>query len=77
MPVGSKVAVALAVAVLAACAGSESETAQNRRDTMTKRQRDSVLAQSQLPGARGVGMAMKAADSAAARRARLDSAAQP
>lgn len=44
---------------------------------MTQRQRDSVLAQSRLPGASGVGKAMRAADSAKARQAQLDSAAQP
>lgn len=64
--------VALAAAAVA-CGGDQ--TAQNRRDTMTQRQKDSVLAQSELPGARGVGMAMEAADSAKARQARLDSIA--
>jgi hypothetical protein len=61
--------------VLSACAAPE--TAGNNRDTMTQRQKDSVLAQSQLPGARGVGMAMNAADSAKARQAKLDSAGTP
>lgn len=37
------------------------------------RERDSVLAGSKLPGARGVGGALRASDSAAARRAREDS----
>jgi hypothetical protein len=59
------------------CACSSPETAQNRRDTMTQRQKDSVLAQSQLPGAEGVGKALRAADSAKARQARLDSASRP
>jgi hypothetical protein len=63
------------VVALAACGGQE--VAQNNRDTMTQRQKDSVLAQSALPGARGVGMAMNAADSAKARQAQLDSASQP
>jgi hypothetical protein len=44
---------------------------------MTQRQKDSVLAQSQLPGAEGVGKALRAADSAKARQARLDSASRP
>ena len=61
------------VAALGAC--SSQQTAQNDRDTMTQRQKDSVLAQSQLPGARGVGNAIEAADSAKARQARLDSIA--
>jgi hypothetical protein len=42
----------------------------------TERERDSTLAQSRLPGAKGVGAALKASDSAAARAARLDSVAQ-
>lgn len=58
-----------------ACAGNE--TGGNRRDTMTQRQRDSVLGQSGIPGAGGVTKAMIAADSAKARQARLDSAARP
>lgn len=64
-----------AVVLVLGC--SSSDTPQNRRDTMTQRQRDSVLAQSRLPGASGVGKAMRAADSAKARQAQLDSAARP
>ena len=55
----------------AACSGSDAPA--NDRDTMTQRQRDSVLAQSGLPGARGVGKALSAADSVRARNAQLDS----
>ena len=58
-----------------ACAAPE--TAANNRDTMTQRQKDSVLAQSSLPGAQGVGMALKTSDSVKARQAQLDSASQP
>lgn len=36
-------------------------------DTLTERQRDSMLAGSRIPGARGVGTAHNAADSATAR----------
>lgn len=36
-------------------------------DTLTERQRDSMLAGSRIPGARGVGTAHNAADSASAR----------
>lgn len=57
--------------------GCSSDTGGNRRDTMTQRQRDSVLGQSQLPGAQGVAKALKAADSAKARQARIDSASRP
>ena len=65
------------VSILTLAAGCASETAGNRRDTMTQRQKDSVLAQSGLPGARGVGMAQAQADSAKARQARLDSIGNP
>lgn len=61
--------------LVAACAGNDTNA--NRRDTMTQRQRDSVLAQSGLPGAHGVGKALNAADSAKARQAQLDSATRP
>lgn len=58
--------VAVAVLVLAvACGGGQSSSA--GRDTLTQRQRDSILAQSKVPGARAVGAAMKAADSASAK----------
>jgi hypothetical protein len=44
----------------------------------TERERDSIVGQSRLPGARGVQGALNASDSAAARNARLDSlAAEP
>lgn len=49
----------------------------NRRDTMTRRQRDSVLGQSGLPGAQGVTKAIGAADSLKARGAQIDSANRP
>src|SRR5256885_8771144 len=38
-----------------------------RRDTLTERQHDSILARSQIPGAKAVGRAMTAADSMSAR----------
>jgi len=61
-----------AVLSLAGCS-KPADTAANNRDTMTKRQKDSVLGQSGLPGAQGVTKAMNAADSQKARMARLDS----
>lgn len=64
---------ALCAVLLLAAACSSSDTPANNRDTMTQRQRDSVLAQSGLPGAGGVGNALKAADSVRARNAQLDS----
>ena len=60
--------------VLSACSGKPQQA--NNRDTMTQRQKDSVLAQSALPGAQGVGKALAASDSAKARQARLDSLAK-
>ena len=44
------------------------------RANLTQREKDSIVAGSQLPGARGVKRAMTSADSASARQARLDSA---
>jgi hypothetical protein len=63
--------VALLLAI--ALTGCAPDTGGNRRDTMTQRQRDSVLAKTGLPGAQGVGKALNAADSAKARQARMDS----
>ena len=63
--------VMLAALIVTGC--SSNDTAANDRDTMTQRQRDSVLAQSAIPGAAGVGKALSAADSIRARNARLDS----
>lgn len=41
----------------------------------TERERDSAIAQSRLPGAAGVKATLRVSESAAARRARLDSIA--
>lgn len=60
--------------LLAGSACSQGEDAEPGSD-MTQRQRDSVIGASQLPGAHGVTRALGAADSAAARNARLDSLA--
>jgi starvation-inducible outer membrane lipoprotein len=70
------IAFAAALASLAACS-SKPQKAANNRDTMTQRQKDSVLAQSGIPGGQGVGKALAAADSAKARQARLDSLTKP
>lgn len=42
-------------------------------DTLTRRERDSLIGESRLPGAQGVRGATRVADSAAARMQRLDS----
>lgn len=53
---------------LACGGGPESDTRSAvDRDTLTQRQRDSILAKSSIPGASAVGRAMSAADSASAR----------
>lgn len=59
--------------LLAGCGGGSGKA--GARDTLTERQRDSILAQSQIPGATGVGRAMKAADSTSARIRATDSVA--
>ena len=61
-------AFAITGAVLAGCGGGAGpDTAQQQRDTLTQRQRDSAIGQSSLPGARGVSRALDVSDSAAAR----------
>ena len=55
--------------LLAGCAGK-------KPPERTERERDSLIAQSRLPGASGVKAALKVADSAAVRGARLDSVTQ-
>ena len=68
--------VVAAAALLMSCSKPK-ETTANNRDTMTRRQKDSVIAQSSLPGAKGVGMALKVSDSLKARTAAQDSASVP
>ena len=60
---------------VAACGGDNTGKQSVNRDTLTERQRDSILAQSRIPGARGVGRAMTAADSTSAGVRRADSVA--
>jgi hypothetical protein len=67
----SRCLLALPIAVMLLSCSTE-KTQANRRDTMTKRQRDSVLGQSRLPGAQGVTKALKASDAEKARLSGLD-----
>ena len=68
--------VTLLVLSVAACGGSESADKQAvNRDTLTQRQKDSILAKSSIPGASNVGRAMRAADSTSAGAHRVDSVA--
>jgi hypothetical protein len=64
--------VAGGVVILSACAGGE----EANRAPATQRQRDSVIGASRLPGAQGVGRALRASDSASSRRAQEDSIAR-
>jgi hypothetical protein len=51
-----------------ACGGGSGGSARHAgSDTLTERQRDSILAKSSIPGASAVGKAMTAADSTSAR----------
>lgn len=61
-----RLAVLVVLLPVSACGGSERGQA-GGRDTLTQRQRDSMLAQSKIPGASGVGKAMRVADSVSAR----------
>ena len=60
--------------VLAGCGGA-GKSGNTARDTLTERQRDSILARSRIPGASGVGAALRAADSTNARIRATDSVA--
>ncbi len=57
-------------------ASCSSQDTSQQQEPQSQRSRDSAVAASGLPGAEGVGAAMSVADSAAARRARLDSLTQ-
>lgn len=63
---------AFTVVLLAACGGKPTKSTATG-DSLTERQRDSILAGSRIPGASGVGRAMKAADSTTARIRATDS----
>jgi hypothetical protein len=58
---------------IAACGGGQPR--HSASDTLTERQRDSILAGSSIPGARGVGAALRAADTTSARVRAADSVA--
>jgi len=65
--------VALTLVTGGACGGGESDGRQGAGgDTLTQRQRDSMLSTSRIPGASGVGKAMKVADSTSARMQAAD-----
>ncbi|HVS60806.1 MAG TPA: hypothetical protein VHE82_08980 [Gemmatimonadaceae bacterium] len=66
-------ALALLAAGVVACGNEETE----KKQELSQREKDSVLAGSQIPGAKAVGKALRTADSAAARQARIDSSQAP
>jgi broad specificity phosphatase PhoE len=57
-----------------ACSSGENDS--NRRDQMSQRERDSVLAESGIPGAKVVGQALTASDSETSHTSMVDSASQ-
>jgi hypothetical protein len=65
-------AVSALTLVVAACGQSDGDT-QSAADTLTRRQRDSIISTMPLPGARGVGRALDVQDATRARAATLDS----
>ena len=58
--------------LVAACSASNPEGTTDA-DTLTRRQKDSIISTLPIPGAGVVGKALDVSDSAAARAARLDS----
>jgi hypothetical protein len=69
--------VAVALMAVGACGGGESEAGRSAGgDTLTQRERDSMLSTSGIPGATGVGKAMKVADSTSARVQAADTVGQ-
>jgi hypothetical protein len=67
----------VAAALLLGITACSSSSGGNNRDTMTQRQKDSVLGQSGLPGAQGVTKALRASDSLKSHQAQVDSASNP
>ena len=72
MPSRGFLLVALGLA-LSACA---KDNADENKPVLSQREKDSVFANSQIPGARAVKKTLSTADSATARQTRIDSAQQ-
>jgi hypothetical protein len=66
------IGIAAGCLVLGACAKTDTQ----QTSTRTEREKDSILANSQIPGAKAVKKTMTTADSVAARAARMDTAQQ-
>lgn len=56
----------VAVGLLCAACGGQAQKSSAAEDSLSERQRDSMLAKSRIPGASGVGKAMRVADSTSA-----------
>lgn len=71
-----------ALLLATACTGgagtgkTPADSARKGADTLTRRQKDSVISQSTIPGAHAVGAAMRAADSTSAHINALDTVGQ-
>lgn len=63
--------------VLTACSAGPADTSAAGGETLTQRQRDSIVGASSLPGARAVQKALDASEASAARTGRLDSILRP
>jgi hypothetical protein len=70
-----KKAILLLAAGLAVAACAKDDASENQ-STLTQREKDSVFANSTIPGAKAVKKTLSTADSATARQARIDSAQQ-
>lgn len=64
------------IPVALACGGGGQSTVRQSGDTLTERQRDSILSKSSIPGASAVGKAMRVADSTSAEIRAADSIGQ-
>ena len=72
----SRAALAGSTILLIACSGS-GNAADNAADTLTRRQKDSIIATLPIPGAKGVGKALDALEKSIVRAAEHDSLAVP
>jgi hypothetical protein len=68
-----RAAIAAAAALGIWACGQGGGDAQSAADTLTRRQKDSLISTMPIPGARGVGRALDVQDATRARAAQLDS----
>jgi hypothetical protein len=70
------IALAGAVLTLALAAACEKDDSPNKNPALTQRERDSIFANSTIPGAKAVKKSMTVADSVAARQGRMSDTGQ-